>query len=424
MRMIRFDIWQEIYSSLRRNKLRTFLTGFSVAWGIFILIVLLGAGNGLIHAFEDQSKDISINTIQIFPGRTSKSYDGLKEGRNISLNDEDVRISMRQFNKNITNASGTLSINSSNTISYGEEYVNTDIMGVYSNYNQTTPMTIDPGKGRFINELDIRDKRKVIVINERSRKVLFPMDNAIGKKLKVGGVIYQVVGVYKDRGNEQSSTAYVPFTAAKSIYARGDTIDNLMLTTKSLNTEKANKDFETAFRKAIAKHHQFAPDDESGIWIWNRFTDYLQTLQTKSVLNTAIWIIGIFTLMSGIVGVSNIMLITVKERPKEFGIRKALGASPASILWLIIMESIIITTIFGYIGMVLGVGATEYMNLVAGQQVMDGGAFHVAVFLNPTVDLHVDVEATLALIIAGTLAGFVPARRAVKIRPIEALRSE
>ncbi len=423
--MIRFDIWQEIYSSLRRNKLRTFLTGFSVAWGIFILIVLLGAGNGLIHAFEEQSKDISVNTIQIYPGQTSKSYKGLKEGRNIYLDETDRHLSKQDFQKNITKVSATMTIGGSPTLTYGDNYVGAGVRGVYPNYRDIEPMTIGFGKGRFINELDIRDCRKVIVINERSRKVIFPKNDALGKDIKVGDVMYHVVGVYKDRGNEQNSTAYIPFTTAKAIYAKGDTIDNLILTTKGLNTEKANNDFEKSYRKVIAEHHKFDPDDKSGIWIWNRFTDYLQTLQTKNVLNTAIWVIGIFTLMSGIVGVSNIMLITVRERTKEFGIRKALGASPSSILWLVITESVFITTIFGYVGMVLGVAATEYMNFVAGNQTFSmGGDWHVTIFSNPTVDIHVAINATLTLIIAGTLAGLFPARKAVRIKPIEALQSE
>lgn len=421
--MIRLDIWQEVYSSIKRNKLRTFLTGFSVAWGIFILIVLLGAGNGLIHAFEDQSKDIAVNTIQIFPGMTSKPYDGLQEGRQIVLNNKDMQLSQDKFENSVTNVGAMISLNST-TLTSGENYVSTEVDGIFPEYNRNQPITIISGGGRFVNQLDMRDRRKVIVINDKSRKVLFPKDNAIGQFLKVGGVAYLVVGVYKDHGSERNSNAYIPFTTAKTVYSQGDTLSNIILTTKDLNTETANEKFEKDYRKVIAAQHRFAPDDNRGIFVWNRFTDYLEQLKTKNILNTAIWVIGILTLLSGIVGVSNIMLITVKERTKEFGIRKALGASPASILWLIIIESIVITTVFGYVGMVLGIGATEYMNLVAGQKVMDAGIFQTTVFLNPTVDIHVAVEATITLIIAGTIAGFFPAKKAVSIRPIEALRNE
>ncbi|KAA6306916.1 Macrolide export ATP-binding/permease protein, partial [termite gut metagenome] len=178
------------------------------------------------------------------------------------------------------------------------------------------------------------------------------------------------------------------------------------------------------YRKVIGVHHRFDPEDDSAIWIRNRFTNYLQQLEGMNILRTAMWVIGIFTLLSGIVGVSNIMLITVKERTREFGIRKALGAKPASILRLIIIESIVITTLFGYIGMVTGILATEYMNLVAGEGTVDMGVESETIFSNPTVDMHVAIQATLTLIIAGTLAGFFPARKAVSVRPIEALRAD
>ena len=178
------------------------------------------------------------------------------------------------------------------------------------------------------------------------------------------------------------------------------------------------------YRKAIATNHRFDPTDESAIWIWNRFTNYLQTQNAMGILRTAIWVIGIFTLLSGIVGVSNIMLITVKERTREFGIRKALGAKPFSILWLIIVESVTITTLFGYIGMVAGIGVTEWMNSAFGSQTMDAGMFQQTMFSDPTVDLSIAIQATLTLIIAGTLAGLFPAKKAVSISPIEALRAD
>ena len=223
--------------------------------------------------------------------------------------------------------------------------------------------------------MDIEQSRKVIVIHYKTRDVLFRKESAIGKFVNADGVIYRVVGVYRDKGNQDSRAAYIPFTAAQTIYNKADTLNNIIFTTRGLNTEQANKDFELQYRKAIGGSHRFDPTDMNAMYIWNRFTQYLQQMTAKNILTTAVWIIGIFTLLSGIVGVSNIMLITVKERTREIGIRKALGASPASVLLLIILESILITTIFGYIGMVAGIGVTEYMNAVEGAKNLWDGRY-------------------------------------------------
>ncbi len=416
------DIWQEIYGTIRRNKLRTFLTGFAVAWGIFMLIVLLGAGNGLIHAFDESSSSMAMNSIKIYPGATTKSFDGLQVGRRIQLDNKDLGITTRKFSKNVISAGATVR-QSSVTLSRGSEYVSMTLNGVFPNYTEVEP--VKSTEGRFINELDIKERRKVIVLHTKTAKVLFPKgEDPIGKFVIGNGTAYQVIGLYADQGDRDAREAYLPFSTLQTIYNKGDKINNLIFTTKGLETEKLNDSFEKQYRKAIGSHHRFDPLDKSAIWIWNRLTNYLQQQTASSILRTAIWIIGIFTLLSGIVGVSNIMLITVKERTREFGIRKALGAKPSSILWLIIVESVVITTIFGYIGMVAGIGATEYMNAVSGSQVMDIGIAQETVFLNPTVDVKIAIQATLTLIIAGTLAGFFPARKAVSIRPIEALRAE
>ena len=278
-------------------------------------------------------------------------------------------------------------------------------------------------EGRFINDKDISQRRKVIVLHQKTADILFPKTQAIGKYITSQGVIYQVVGIYSDQ-NSFSPTALVPFSTLQLIYNKGDSIENILFSTKNLTSQASNDEFEAKYRAAIGKNNNFSPTDDSAIWIWNRFTQYLQKLEATNILNISIWVIGIFTLLSGIVGVSNIMLITVRERTHEFGIRKALGAKPSSILWLIISESVVITTFFGYIGMVAGIAATEYMNIVAGQQVMDAGVFSMTFFENPTVDLSIAIQATLTLIIAGTLAGLFPARKAVMIRPIEALRAD
>jgi len=420
---IGIDIWQEIYSTIKQNKLRTVLTGFSVSWGIFMLIVLMGWGNGIIHAFEDASADMAKNSIRIYPGWTSKTYQGLESNRRIQFDNNDVNITRNKFRNNVVLAGATVS-ESGITLSNKDEYVSLELDGVFPSYTNIEPVKLDQNGGRFINDLDINQRRKVIVIHYKTKEVLFRKESAIGKFVNAGGVTYQVVGIYRDKGNRDARSAYIPFTTAQTIYNKADTIDNIIFTTRNLNTVVANKDFEKEYRKAVGSRHRFDPEDMNAMYIWNRFTQYLQQLTAKTILTTAVWIIGIFTLLSGIVGVSNIMLITVKERTREFGIRKALGASPSSILWLVILESILITTIFGYIGMVAGIGLTEYMNAVDGVKSFTIGGMENTVYKNPTVDIDIAIKATLTLIVAGTLAGFFPARKAVKIRPIEALKAE
>ena len=239
--------------------------------------------------------------------------------------------------------------------------------------------------------------------------------------MNANGIVYQVVGVYEDSGSSNSRDAYIPFSTLQTIYNKGNKLNSIIFTTKGLTDMDGNQEFEENYRKTIAQNHRFNPTDESAIWIWNRMTQHLQTQKAISLLRTAIWVIGIFTLLSGIVGVSNIMLITVKERTREFGIRKAWGAKPRHILWLIIIESVIITTLFGYIGMVAGIGATEWMSNIFGNQTIDGGGVSQTIFTDPTVDLGIAVQATLTLIVAGTLAGLFPARKAANIRPVEAM---
>lgn len=417
------DIWQEIYGTIKRNKLRTFLTGFAVAWGIFMLIVLLGAGNGLIHAFEENSSERALNSMRIGAGWTAKSYDGLKEGRRIILENKDLLSTSNNFKNHVITAGATVRQSDVN-LSFGQEYVNTSLLGVYPNFGEVESAKV--ATGRFINQNDLKERRKVIVLHKKTAEILFSKTHTepIGQFVKAGDVAFQVVGTYNDQGDRGASEAYIPFTSLQTIYNKGTQLNNIIFTVKNLNTVKSNEDFEADYRKVIAANHRFDPKDDSAIWIWNRLANYFKTQQASNILRIAIWVIGIFTLLSGIVGVSNIMLITVKERTREFGIRKALGAKPGSILRLVIIESVVITTLFGYIGMVLGIAATEWMNVAFGNQTMDAGVFQQTMFSNPTVDLGVAVQATLTLIIAGTLAGFFPARKAVGIRPIEALRAD
>ena len=411
------DIITEIWQTARRNKLRTTLTGFAVAWGIFMIIVLLGAGNGLINANLKQSERFLSSSMVVFGGWTSKPYQGLKEGRDIRLHESDMAITEREFSENVDEVGAQY--NTSATISYGQQYVSTSISGVYPNHTKIDKVEIL--QGRFINEIDVKESRKVLVLGNKQVKEL---KCRVGDFLNVGNFAFKLVGISKAQENGRSN-AFSSYTAIKRIYgAKTDDAGRIEFTFHGLQTEKANEDFERSYRHRLNAEHQAHPEDEDAVWLWNRFTQNLQMEQGIGIIRTALWIVGLFTLLSGIVGVSNIMLITVKERTHEFGIRKAIGAKPWSILRLIIIESVIITTIFGYFGMLLGIFANEYMDATIGHETIDTGLFKATMFLNPTVGLDVCIEATLVMIIAGTIAGLIPAYKASRIRPIEALRAD
>lgn len=417
------DIFSEIWSTAKRNKLRTALTGFAVAWGIFMLIFLLGAGNGLINATVQNSDNFLANSMKIGSGSTSKPYDGLKEGRPIQLNDDDINETNEQFMQNVESVGAEI-MQGNVTLTLGDNYVSGSLMGVYPNEAIINKREIR--HGRFINEIDFDESRKNIVVSEKQAKELIPYDlsQLVGKNVKMDGFSYRVVGIYKNDDSWGSNNVYCAFTTVRTIYKKGNKADNIIFSFRGLNTEAENQEFEKDYRARINTNHRAAPDDEQAIWIWNRFTQNMQMQSGLGILRTALWIIGIFTLLSGIVGVSNIMLITVKERTREFGIRKAIGATPFSILRLIIIESVIITTIFGYIGMVCGIAANMYMDATIGQTKVNTGLFEASMFVNPTVGFDVCIQATLLMVIAGTVAGLVPARKASRIRPIEALRAE
>ena len=415
------DIITEIWSTARRNKLRTALTGFAVAWGIFMLIVLLGAGNGLINASMNNNDRFIANSMAIFSGTTSKPYKGMKEGRYIPLRDKDIVTTETQFTENIDEVGARVS-QPAIIISLGENYLSTSLNGVYPNHEQTDKMEMR--YGRFINQIDMKEKRKVLVLGDKQAEELtHDPATLVGKYLKVGAFAFRVVGIYKEKQNGNAS-AFTAYTTLQTVYGKNNQPERIVFTFHGLSTEEANEKFEKEYRAKLNTAHQADPEDESALWIWNRFTQNLQMETGMSIIRMALWIVGLFTLLSGIVGVSNIMLITVKERTREFGIRKAIGAKPWSILKLIIIESVIITTFFGYIGMVLGVAANEYMDATLGHDVIDTGLFKTTMFVNPTVGIDVCIEATMVMVIAGTLAGLLPAMKAARIRPIEALRAE
>ena len=418
------ELLNEIWQTARRNKLRTGLTGFAVAWGILMLIVLLGAGNGLINAQLQESGRFLTSSMVVFGGQTSKAYHGLNEGRNIRLHEHDMAITADEFKDHVDEVGAQY--NTSAVISLGQQYISTQISGVYPNHTQIDKVQML--YGRFINNIDIRERRKVLVLSNKQAQELTQNTNLktqisklLGRYVNVGNFAFKVIGIYKENENGRADV-FSSYTTIKNIYGtKTDDVGRLEFTFHGLPTEKANEDFEREYRQRLNTEHQAHPDDENAVWLWNRFTQNLQMEQGIGIIRTALWIVGLFTLLSGIVGVSNIMLITVKERTHEFGIRKAIGAKPWSILRLIIVESIIITTFFG---MVLGIAANEYMDATLGHDTIDTGLFHATMFVNPTVGLDVCIEATLVMIIAGTIAGLIPAYKASRIRPIEALRAE
>lgn len=417
------ELIKEIWSTSKRNKLRTSLTGFAVAWGIFMLIFLLGAGNGLINAQLQQSTRFLANSMRVFPGETSKAYKGLKEGRSITLNDRDILISNKTYGQYVDDVGGRLEQCNVN-INYGDNYVaSQSLVGVAPTHPKIDKTELIAG--RFINEIDMKEQRKNVVLSRSQAKELCKdYRSLVGKNVKISNLNFQVVGIYKDDESRNNTEAFIAYSTIKTIYAKGDDAGSLEFTIKNLKTREDNKQFEKNYRASINNNHQAAPDDERTIWLWNRYMDNIQMNQGIAIMQTALWIVGLFTLLSGIVGVSNIMLITVKERTREFGVRKAIGAKPWSILKLIITESIIITSFFGYIGMVCGVAANEIMDATIGHTTVDTGLFKAAMFVNPTVGIGTCIGATITIVIAGTIAGLIPAIKAARIRPIEALRAE
>ena len=418
------ELIKEIWSTSKRNKLRTSLTGFAVAWGIFMLIFLLGAGNGLINAQLQQSDRRLSTSMQVYGGYTSKAYRGLKEGRDIQLRTQDLDITNRAFSDNTQEVGALLSKYGVN-ITYGDNYLSAqDLSGVYPSQQRINKVELLAG--RFINDIDMKERRKVIVLCEEQAKELTKDPRAlIGRQVNVGNISFQVVGITKDDKQSRNQSAYIPYHTLNAIY-RGNAgeVGVIQFEIKNLITEDQNDAFEKRYRATINTQHDADPADESAIYIWNRYMDNIQMAKGIRMIRVALWVIGIFTLLSGIVGVSNIMLITVKERTREFGIRKAIGAKPWSILKLIITESVIITSFFGYIGMVLGVAANEYMDATIGHEVIDTGLFQATMFVDPTVGLDVCFQATMLIVLAGTVAGLIPAIKAARVRPIEALRAD
>lgn len=413
-------MWREIFASLMRNKLRTALTGLSVSVGIFLLIFLLGAGNGLIHAFEKNSGQMALNVMQLWPGKTSKPYDGWEKGRTIRFDASDIPLAQQAGRSRVTEAIGTAS--QPITIAHGEKTSTGNIVGHYPENFTIRKMKLVAG--RYLNAIDMKERRRVLVLGERvATELCESPQRAIGKVVSADGAAYRIVGVYADKGEMGEMQAHTPFTTLQTIYNQGNNVPTIVMQTHNASSTSGDSILRSDLRRAFATRHRFDPTDESALWMWNSSRGAEETATAMSILRNALWFIGLLTLLSGIVGVSNIMLITVKERTHEFGIRKALGARPWSILRSVMAESILITGFFGYVGMVAGILATEWLNVQAGTKAMEVADMKMEVFLNPTVDLGIALQALLVLVIAGMIAGFVPARKAVRVKPVEALNA-
>lgn len=418
------DLFIEIWESVRRNILRTCLTGFAVAWGIFMLIVLLGAGNGLMNALLAGSQRISVNSMMIGGGYTSRAYGGLQSGRHIELEAKDAELVMRAFPNIVENITATISL--SQEVVYQDNSVSVQLQACYPEYMANEGLKLQ--YGRFINRKDLEERRKVVVITDQMAEIFTGsgsrVSSMLGRMVKCGGINFMVIGILKSDMSSYTRNVYAPFTSVSTIFNRGKYVDELTFTFHGLETEEENEIFEQKLRAIINTAHKADPGDSGAIWIWNRFTQSLQMAKGTDIISTALWIIGLLTLLSGIVGVSNIMLITVKERTREFGVRKAIGASPWNITRLILAESITITAFFGYVGMFFGLVACEILDMTLGRSSLSILGQEISVFVNPTVGVDTALGATIVLIISGAVAGLFPAMNAAKVRPIEALRAE
>ncbi|MCM1517100.1 MAG: ABC transporter permease [Pseudoflavonifractor sp.] len=404
------DLIREIAQTLRNNKLRTALTGFAVAWGIFMLIVLLGMSRGVFNSFSDSRMSQGFNSIDVWGGTTSKSYGGFKEGRAIALKDADLGAIESRDRRHVDEASPRLS-GETGVISSPHDYISASYSGVYPNALSRSGEEIS--EGRFINANDISNRRKVVVMSRKNAAILYPgRKEFVGQRVNLQGLSFTIVGIYD---SEWRQTTYIPYSTARTLKGDDSTVDQISVMIKDVETMEDGEAVERGVRGTLASRHSFDPDDNSAVWIWNRFTQHLTMNAGMGILDIAVWVIGIFTMLSGIVGVSNIMFVSVRERTHEIGIRRAIGAKPRNILTQIILESVSITALFGYIGIFFGILVTELL----------AAAFESSDFIkNPTVDISIALKVTAVLIVAGAIAGIFPALKALKVKPVEALRTE
>lgn len=414
--MFEIDNWQEIYHTIKKNKLRTFLTAFSVSWGIFMLILLLGFGTGLQNGVENQFSDVATNSLWLNAGQTSMPYKGTKPGKQIRLDNEDFDQIRNQI-EGVEHITGRFYCYGEYTIRYKDKYSSYEVMGCHPEHkfleNQTAV------KGRFINEMDWKERRKVAAIGTKVAEALFGEEDPIGKEINVRGIMYKVVGVFKDGGGEEEMRRiFIPISVAQLTYGGTNQLHQIMFTVGNASVEESNA-IKQSVVSIMSQRHKFSPDDSRALYVWNNVEDFQRFSSLFYGIRIFVWIVGFGTIIAGIVGVSNIMLIVVKERTREIGVRKALGATPSSIIRLFLQESVAITLIAGYLGLLAGIGLMEFINWA-----MSNFDIQTEFFKNPEVNLKTAISATILLVIAGALAGFFPARRAAKVNPIQALKDE
>lgn len=407
-----FDLANEIMATLRNNKLRTALTGFAVSWGIFLLIVLLSVSRGLVNGMESMFAQRDTETVSIRGGYAQKAFKGLKENRRIRLKDSDMGVLESQNANVIADVAAQVS-NDSAKVTSSKDYLTGGYRGVYPTEQRNSGLNIV--KGRFINQNDINQRRRVAVINEESAKTLFGEKDPVGQLVEICELSFTIVGTYKQ---EWRRDVYIPYSTARSMSGGSDRVNNITVKLKNVKTLEESDAAESGFRSTLGRLHSFAEDDSGSLWIWNRFSDYMRSSTAMGAIGMAVWVIGLLTMLSGIVGVSNIMFVSVRERTHEIGVRRAIGAKPRSILKQIILESVAITTLFGYVGIVLGVLVSQGIAMLTASG-GDGSPIK-----DPTVDIAIAIQVTLVLIVAGALAGLFPAMKSLKIKPVEALRDE
>jgi putative ABC transport system permease protein len=410
--MFDIDTWQEILDTIRANRMRSFLTAFSVAWGIFMLIVLLGSGQGLRNGVAYQFRDDAVNSIWVFPGQTSTPYKGLQPGRRVQLTNED-HDDIATGVGGVDHITSRFSIGGTLQVRYREVTSAFDVRSVHPGhlYLEKTIIT----DGRFINPLDIREYRKVAVLGEKVVKALFHDEPPIGRYIEINGVAFKVIGRFTDEGGEgELQKIYLPITTAQRAFGGANKVNAIMMTTGDEPLERTAAMAKEVHRR-VADRHTFSVDDERAVYVRDNNEEFDRFMKLMAAIRMFVWVIGLGTILAGVVGVSNIMMIAVRERTREIGVRRALGATPWSVVSLILKESILITGVAGYTGLVLGIAVLE----IAARLIPAGGFFQ-----KPEVDLGVAIQATLLLIAAGAAAGFFPARRAGALRPVEALRNE
>lgn len=414
--MIDFDKWLEIFETIRKNKLRTFLTAFSVAWGIFMLIMLLGFGNGLQNGVQEEFEKDAVNSIWVNGGKTSISYDGMSPGRRIYFTNDDYEL-VKNTVSDVANVTARNNVWDAGSTTYKNETSTFYVKACHPGYRYLENLVLT--SGRFLNDDDVKESRKVAVLGSLVVQQLFKEQDPLGEYISIDKVPFRVIGTFTDKGGDwDQRRMYIPISTGQKVFNQINRVHQIAMNTLTLDVESAQKK-EDYIRRLLSERHSVSPDDVAAIRIHNSMEDYLKFNNLFRNIQLFVWGVGILTVAAGIVGVGNIMTISVRERTKEIGIRKAIGATPLSIISMIMKESVLITMVSGYFGLVCGIGLLELFNYGVSNFNTDMGFFR-----NPEVDFSTALIATGILILAGSIAGLIPAVKAAMIKPISAIREE